>query len=69
MSDEQIEEIIVDTVSENSDGDDDSAPTGAMVRLLDEPPTLLPALVQGQLVPFPDNQMPFALNPLLPERR
>lgn len=61
MSDEQIEEIIVD--SEQEDGAESNTPanSGAMVRLLDEPPTLLPALVQGQLVPFPGPIVPIIL--------
>ena len=45
MSDEQVEEIIVDSTTEE-DGEPEAS-SGAMVRLLDEPPTLLPALVQG----------------------
>ena len=59
MSDEQVEEIIVDSTSEE-DGDPEAS-SGAMVRLLDEPPTLLPALVQGQLVPFPGPIVPIIL--------
>ena len=60
MSDEQVEEIIVDSTTEE-DGEPEAS-SGAMVRLLDEPPTLFTRLGAGvALVPFPGPIVPIIL--------